>query len=108
MSSVKVVEQIVFLENCNMSSKHKLQTSETNLLKQNIEEQLHRLLRQLNDLREEKDNLDPDEYEDMEKDTLDQLKEFQESLKKMVAGNLTLEDELSSVKMVRCLIIQFH
>lgn len=83
-----------------MSSKHKLQTSETNLLKQNIEEQLHRLLRQLNDLRDEKDNLEPDEYEEMEKDTLDQLKEFQDSLKKMMAGNMTLEDELSSVKMV--------
>lgn len=75
-------------------------TTETALLKKNVEEQLQRLLNQLNDLHEEKDNLDPDEYEEMEKDTLDQLKEFQESLKKMMAGDMTLVDELSSVKLV--------
>lgn len=79
-------------------------TTETALLKKNIEEQLQRLLNQLNDLHEEKDNLDPDEYEEMEKDTLDQLKEFQESLKKMMAGDMTLVDELSSVKLVNNII----
>lgn len=48
-------------------------------------------------LREE---LDADEYEEMKKDTLDQLKEFNESLTRMMEGNLTLVDELNRWQLV--------
>lgn len=74
---------------------------ETEKLKQNVQDQLARLLQQLSDLKEEKDSFTPDEYNEMEKDTLDQLRDFQDSLKKMTEGDLTLVDELSSVKLVR-------
>ena len=73
---------------------------ETAKLKTNMEEQLHRLLSQLEDLKEMKDSLEKDEYDEMYKDTIQQLKEFQDSLKKMMDGNMTLVDELSSVKLV--------
>ena len=74
---------------------------ETAKLKQNVQDQLARLLQQLSDLKEEKDSFSAVEYAEMEKDTLDQLRDFQDSLKKMTAGDLTLTDELSSVKLVR-------
>ena len=74
---------------------------ETDKLKQNVQDQLQRLLQQLSDLKEEKDSFDPAEFAEMEKDTLDQLRDFQESLKRMTEGNLSLADELSSVKLVR-------
>lgn len=74
---------------------------ETEKLKQNVQDQLARLLQQLTDLKEEKDSFSPDEYAEMEKDTLDQLRDFQDSLKKMTEGDLSLADELSAVKLVR-------
>lgn len=77
---------------------------ETEKLKQNVQDQLARLLQQLSDLKEEKDSFTPEEYAEMEKETLDQLRDFQNSLKKMTEGDLTLADELSSVKLVRFLI----
>lgn len=83
-------------------------SKETDKLKQNVQDQLQRLLQQLSDLKEEKDNLDEKEYAEMEKDTLDQLRDFQESLKRMTEGNLTLADELSTVKMVRHLEFSAH
>lgn len=76
-------------------------TKETDKLKQNVQDQLSRLLQQLTDLKEEKDSFTPEEFAEMEKDTLDQLRDFQDSLKKMTEGDLTLADELSSVKLVR-------
>ena len=81
--------------------------NETDKLRQNVEEQMQRLLSQLEDLETEKDNLDPAEYQEMYDDTIQQLKEFKASLEKMMAGNMTLVDQLSNVKMVRCLAIVF-
>lgn len=69
--------------------------SETEKLKKNLEEQLDRLVAQLADLEEVKEDLDKDEYEETKKETLEQLREFNESLKKMMAGDMTLIDELS-------------
>jgi uncharacterized protein (UPF0305 family) len=74
--------------------------SETDKLRQNVEEQMQRLLSQLEDLEAEKDNLEPAEYKEMYDDTIQQLKEFKASLEKMMAGNMTLVDQLSNVKMV--------
>jgi len=59
--------------------------SETAKLKENVEEQLSRLLNQLKDLEDNKEDL-ADEYDEMKADTIAQLKEFQTSLKKNDAG----------------------
>ncbi|XP_065842669.1 protein LZIC-like [Oscarella lobularis] len=67
--------------------------------KQNLEEQLDRLVAQLSDLEEAKEDLDEDEYKETKEETLEQLKEFNESLKKMSAGNMTLIDDLSRMRL---------
>ncbi|PRP88571.1 hypothetical protein PROFUN_02982 [Planoprotostelium fungivorum] len=71
---------------------------ETKKLKENIEEQLNRLLTQLKDLEEFKDE-DPEEYESMRADTISQLKEFQVTLQKMAQGNMTLVDTIGGVQL---------
>ena len=47
-----------------------------------------------------RDELDEDEYTETKQETLDQLKEFQESLERTLAGDLTLENQLTSMKLV--------
>ena len=44
-----------------------------------------------------REDLEDEEYEETREETLAQLKEFQESLDK---GNISLEDELTSLKLV--------
>ena len=44
--------------------------------------------------------MDEEEYEEMKKDTIDQLKEFSESLNKMKEGNMTLVDDISRWQLV--------
>ena len=68
-------------------------------LRKNMEAQRDRLLDQLTDIEEMKEELDADEYEATKKDTLDQLKEFETSLAKMVAGDMTLQSELEATRM---------
>ena len=48
-----------------------------------------------------REELDDDEYAELKADTLKQMEEFEESLKKMTAGNMTLVDQLSGVRAVR-------
>uniref|UniRef100_H9GJP6 Leucine zipper and CTNNBIP1 domain containing n=1 Tax=Anolis carolinensis TaxID=28377 RepID=H9GJP6_ANOCA len=74
-------------------------TIETSKLKQNLEEQLDRLMQQLQDLEECREELDTDEYEETKKETLEQLSEFNDSLKKIMSGNMTLVDELSGMQL---------
>jgi len=73
--------------------------AETNKLKGNIEDQLNRLLTQLSDLEEMKDELDNDEYEQTRQETMDQLKEFELSLQKLLEGNITLVSDIGSVQL---------
>ncbi|XP_041377839.1 protein LZIC-like [Gigantopelta aegis] len=73
--------------------------SETTKLKQNMEEQLDRLVQQLADLEECREDLDADEYEETKNETLEQLKEFKESLDRMVGGDLSLVDELNGMQL---------
>ncbi|XP_020630552.1 protein LZIC-like [Orbicella faveolata] len=80
----------------NMTSRGQ---SETQKLKQNLGEQLDRLVAQLSDLEECKEDLDEDEYEETKKETLEQLKEFKDALDKFAAGNVTLVDEISSMQL---------
>ncbi|KAI1231552.1 hypothetical protein IHE44_0008007, partial [Lamprotornis superbus] len=73
--------------------------TETSKLKQNLEEQLDRLMQQLQDLEECREELDADEYEETKKETLEQLSEFNDSLKKIMSGDMTLVDELSGMQL---------
>ncbi|XP_043919075.1 protein LZIC [Protopterus annectens] len=79
-----------------MASRGKTETSK---LKQNLEEQLDRLMQQLQDLEECREDVDDDEYEETKKETLEQLSEFNESLKKIMSGDMTLVDELSGMQL---------
>nr|XP_019831498.1 PREDICTED: protein LZIC [Bos indicus] len=83
-----------------MASRGKTETSK---LKQNLEEQLDRLMQQLQDLEECREELDTDEYEETKKETLEQLSEFNDSLKKIMSGNMTLVDELSGMQLIHLL-----
>lgn len=60
-------------------------------LKKNIDSQLERLLSQLTDLEEVKNDLSPEEYEEMKTDTLTQIEEFEGFLARQVKGDLALE-----------------
>ncbi|XP_005106751.1 protein LZIC [Aplysia californica] len=72
---------------------------ETGKLRQNLEEQLDRLVQQLSDLEECKADLEPEEYEETKSETVEQLKEFQENLNRMLEGNLSLVDELNAMQL---------
>ncbi|XP_033097837.1 protein LZIC-like [Anneissia japonica] len=73
--------------------------TETDRLQQNLEEQLDRLMAQLQDLEECKEELDEDEYEETKQETIEQLKEFKESLNKMAEGNMTLVDNINGIQL---------
>lgn len=73
--------------------------SETSKLRERLEEQLDRLVAQLADLDECRAELDRDEYEETKADTLEQLREFQQSLAKIVSGDMTLVDQLSGMQL---------
>ncbi|XP_063091546.1 protein LZIC isoform X1 [Cavia porcellus] len=88
---------LLFYIEIRMASRGKTETSK---LKQNLEEQLDRLMQQLQDLEECREELDTDEYEETKKETLEQLSEFNDSLKKIMSGNMTLVDELSGMQLM--------
>ncbi|XP_075213008.1 protein LZIC-like [Lycorma delicatula] len=79
-----------------MSSKGK---EETKKLKENLEEQLQRLLHQLADIEESKDEIDASEYEEVKADTMEQLQELNGRLSKMGTGDITLVDEISAMQL---------
>ncbi|XP_077557642.1 protein LZIC-like isoform X2 [Haemaphysalis longicornis] len=78
--------------------------SETSKLRERLEEQLDRLVAQLSDLEECRAELDADEYEETKADTLEQMREFQQSLARIVSGDMTLVDQLSGMQLA----IQVH
>lgn len=47
-----------------------------------------------------REDLDEEEYEETKKETLEQLSEFNDSLKKIMTGDMTLVDELSGMQLV--------
>ncbi|XP_072174462.1 protein LZIC-like [Diadema setosum] len=73
--------------------------SETEALKQNLEEQLERLVAQLADLEEAREDLDDDEYEETKQDTIEQLEDFKKTLEKLMKGNMSLVDELNGMQL---------
>lgn len=76
-------------------------TEETARLRKNVEEQLNRLLEQLQDLDEYKDELDADEWAEMREETLEALQEMKASLAKMMSGDMTLVTEFGAIQLVR-------
>ena len=97
--------------------------SETSKLRQNIEDQLDRLMSQLSDLEECRflqskvyildvgdnkffpicscrEELDEDEYEETKQETLEQLKDFNETLTRMKGGDLSLVNEVNRIQLV--------
>jgi hypothetical protein len=73
--------------------------AETTQLKKNIEGQLARLMTQLSDLEEMKEDMEPEEYDSERQATLDQLQEFEKSLEKMLEGNISLVDEIGAMQL---------
>ncbi|XP_065164655.1 protein LZIC-like [Atheta coriaria] len=73
--------------------------NETELLKKNMESQLDRLIEQLKDLEEAKDELDAEEYEEARQDTLDQLQEFNDSLAKLAKGDISLVNTMGAMQL---------
>ncbi|KAL6043586.1 SKA2 domain-containing protein, partial [Balamuthia mandrillaris] len=84
------------MEGGSSGSRGKLQTEK---LKAKIEEQLNRLVTQLEDLEEMKTDLDEEEYQETKQETLDQMREFQAFLEKTMAGDMTLINEFGSVQL---------
>jgi len=72
---------------------------ETAKLIENVEDQLNRLLAQLEDLEELREDLDDDEYIETKQDTLEQLQEFQATLDKMAKGDMSLVDRLGKFQL---------
>ena len=78
---------------------HRSRVAMDKALRENMEAQRDRLLDQLTDLEELKDELEPEEYEESKKDTIEQLKEFEASLQKMTKGDMTLDDSMTATRL---------
>lgn len=74
-------------------------TDETARLKEMVEQQLQRLLCQLKDLDELKDELTEEEIRETRSETMEELREFRDSLDRMVAGDMTLMTELGAMRL---------
>jgi hypothetical protein len=64
-----------------------------------IEAQMNRLLQQISDLEEFKDDLEPEEYDETLQDTKAQLVEFRDALDKIREGDVTLLDALGRMRL---------
>ena len=73
--------------------------TETTSLRKNVESQLERLLTQLSDLEDMKAELDEGEYESTRNETIQQMKEFEETLDKLMKGDMTLVSSIGSVQL---------
>ncbi|XP_019864937.1 protein LZIC-like [Aethina tumida] len=73
--------------------------AETEKLKHNLESQLDRLIEQLADLENCKNDLELEEYEETKQETMEQLKELNDSLNKLVNGDISLISALGAVQL---------
>ena len=93
----KTIDTYIKSDSC---FKHQMTKDEsTARLKEMVERQLQRLLCQLKDLDELKDELTEEEIRETRSETMEELHEFQQNLDRMMAGDMTLLDELSAVRM---------
>ncbi len=74
----------------------------TDVLRNNLDVQLDRLLDQLADLDQIKNEMDENEYNEARQDTVEQLEEFSKSLEKMKSGEggLSLVDDVERIQNV--------
>jgi hypothetical protein len=72
---------------------------ETSRLKDLVERQLQRLLCQLKDLDELKEELTEQEIAETRSDTMEELNQFRDNLDRMIAGDMTLMDHLGAVRL---------
>ncbi|CAF1031151.1 unnamed protein product [Rotaria magnacalcarata] len=75
-------------------------SAKTDTLRKNLDAQLERLIDQLADLEQLKDEMDENEYKEARQDTIDQLEEFNKSLEKMKSGDggLSLLDDVQRIQ----------
>ncbi|CAF0925856.1 unnamed protein product [Adineta ricciae] len=84
-------------------------SAQTDVLQNNLHDQLDRLLEQLADLDQAKDEMDTDEYTEARQDTVDQLEAFSKSLEKMKSGEggPSLLDDVQRIQnAIKCAISQ--
>merc|ERR1711916_196407 len=84
-----------------LQNRSQIMSDETKKLRENVEGQLNRLLKQLSEIDEgfEDGELDEEEYDEMREETLEQMAEFQETLTSLMEGNMSLVDELAAMKL---------
>ena len=77
-------------------------SAQTDVLQNNLHDQLDRLIEQLADLDQAKHEMDTDEYNEARQDTVDQLEAFSKSLEKMKSGEgcLSLLDDVQRIQNV--------
>lgn len=73
--------------------------AETAILRANINDQLNRLLTQLEDLDELKDEFSIEEFNEIKSETIQQLSDFQTYLSMTLKGDLTLVDEFGAAQL---------
>lgn len=76
-------------------------SKQTDQLRQNIQSQIDRLVKQLEDLEEEKADLSKDEYEEMRNETLAEMEVFRSQMVKMLSGDMSLITEFQGAQMVQ-------
>ena len=80
---------------------------ETSALQANIEQQVARLVLQLAELEEAKDELDAEEYAECREDTIQQLEDFNKTLSGMKEGSVSLVNEINAAQLaIRAAISQ--
>lgn len=55
-----------------------------------------------------RDELDSSEYEEVKQSTIEQLKEFQESLPRIAKGDVSLVSSVAAIQMVSCVNLIKH
>ncbi|RNA28794.1 hypothetical protein BpHYR1_007028 [Brachionus plicatilis] len=73
--------------------------TETEILEKNLYSQLDRLIDQLKDIEESKDDMSDEEYTEQKQETLEQLKELNASVAKFKEGNLSLVDQMNAIQL---------
>lgn len=79
-----------------MSTSGRVSANDT--LIKNLQDQVERLVEQLKDLEECRNDLTPDEYTSMREDTVEQIKEFTGTLDRMTKGDITLNNTFSTMR----------
>ncbi|XP_025194014.1 protein LZIC-like [Melanaphis sacchari] len=74
-------------------------SDENKMLRENLEAQLDRLVQELSDIDECRSDMTDDEYNESKEDIVEQLKEFNDRLNKITAGNMTLHDNFSIMRL---------